>query len=95
MNLVKNLTWSATRVAPAVRAWAAFWVVVVLGAGFALEDRLRVWPNVTEGAMRMAVSEAIAMRFNMIDLFDFSGWPIVPKTNTAARMTPKDCDLVA
>ena len=73
MNLVKNLIWSATFVAPAVRTWAVFCAAAAALDAFDLEERLRVWPKVAEGAMRMAVSEAIAMRFNMIDLFDFSG----------------------
>jgi hypothetical protein len=65
MNWLKNLICSATRVAPAVLAWALRCVVVVVVEGFGFVERLRVWPSAAVGAIRIAVNRAIAMRFNM------------------------------
>jgi len=63
-----------------------------------LLDRLRVWPNAEEGVKKSAASKVIAMRFKMCLLFCgqvVRALPvIVPKTNAAVRMTPKDLDLV-
>jgi hypothetical protein len=46
-------------------------LAVVFGVGRDLDERLRVWPNAAAGSVRTATSEAVAMRFNMILLFDF------------------------
>ena len=59
-----------------------------------LVERLRVCPDAAAGATRTATSETVAMRLNMILLFDFCGWLIVPKTNAAARMTLKEFSVV-
>jgi hypothetical protein len=64
-----------------------------------LLERLRVWLNAEDGASKNAASSVIVIRFKMVCLL-FSGQfvsalvGIVPETNAAVRMTPKDRHLV-
>jgi len=88
MNRVMFLIWSATRVAPAVRAVEPAAAGVAFGAGLDRLERLRVWPNVAAGRIRVSTSEAMAVRFNMFLLCDFPGM-------SDCRMTPKEYKVVA
>jgi hypothetical protein len=68
--------------------------------GLCLDERLRVWLNAEEGAIKKrAASKVIEMRFKVFvssSAVSFRGLAgIVPKTDAAVRMTPKDRDLVA
>lgn len=69
MNLVRNLIWSATRVAPWVRTCANFCVAAAVDdvVGFCrLVERLRVWENAVEGVRSNNVSKVVAMGFKVV-----------------------------
>ena len=85
--------------APAVRTCDPAGAAAV---GLGLVARFRVCAKLVEGVKRIVVSKAMAMGFKLFLLLNcsrFKRFPleavIVPKTNAAARMTPKVRGLVA
>lgn len=71
----------------------------VAGA-FGRVDLPRVWEKAVEGDKSRVMNKVMAMRFKGVSPSTVLGskplcGPIVPKTNAAVRMTPKDLRLVA
>src|ERR1043166_62151 len=65
INLVRCLSWSATRVEPWVRTWTTFCLAVVVAGVFGRLERLRVCENAVEGAKRTRAIKVKVMRFKV------------------------------